>query len=92
MSETGDYVNGTMDGRVRTVERRMATLSERVDGLKADITSLGVRLDALHGTLRDREKEQSSERRALRLALIGLAATVLSAVILAAVTLAVAHP
>jgi hypothetical protein len=65
-----------------------------VNGLKDDVSEVGEKVGDLRRVLEDRDKQQTEERRSLRLALVGLAGTILAALIAAAVTIVAsgAHP
>lgn len=78
-----DVVTKELDGEVAELMpllRGFATLQGSYDGLLRE-------LEAIRGTLNDRDRVATEERRAIRLALIALTGVILAALIAAAATI-----
>lgn len=64
----------------------LVRLEGRVGGIKDDVSDVREQVGDIRESIRERDKSQTEERRSLRLALLGLAGTILAALIAAIVT------
>jgi len=96
--------NASMDERLRSLGRQvqdllpLATSIVRlegvVNGVKQDVSDVGEAVKEIKAGISDDTRRQSEERRSLRLALLGLAGTILASLVAALVTILAsgAHP
>lgn len=84
----------TQVGELIPLQTGLVRLEGVVNGVKDDVHAIGGQIADVRGALADRDKQQTEERRSLRLALLSLAGTIIAAIIAAVITIAAsgAHP